>query len=41
MYGLGFYGAIDAGANVYQNRGGSEILRSMIRIHNFSDLISM
>jgi hypothetical protein len=21
-YGLGFYGAIDAGANVYQNRGG-------------------
>jgi opacity protein-like surface antigen len=22
MYGLGFYGAIDAGANVYQNRGG-------------------
>src|SRR6188768_1627778 len=23
MYGLGFYGAIDAGANVYQDRGGS------------------
>ena len=23
MYGLGFYGAIDGGANVYQNRGGS------------------
>src|SRR6266536_6460993 len=22
MYGLGFYGAIDAGANIYQNRGG-------------------
>jgi opacity protein-like surface antigen len=22
MYGLGFYGAIDMGANVYQNRGG-------------------
>src|SRR4029077_6180327 len=22
MYGLGFYGAIDGGANVYQNRGG-------------------
>jgi len=21
MYGLGFYGAIDAGANIYQNRG--------------------
>ena len=23
LYGLGFYGAIDAGANVYQNRGGT------------------
>ena len=23
MYGLGFYGAIDAGANVYQDRGGT------------------
>jgi opacity protein-like surface antigen len=23
MYGLGFYGAIDMGANVYQNRGGT------------------
>ena len=23
MYGLGFYGAIDAGANVYQDRGGN------------------
>src|SRR6266480_4852875 len=22
LYGLGFYGAIDMGANVYQNRGG-------------------
>src|SRR5438876_6183396 len=22
LYGLGFYGAIDAGANVYQNHGG-------------------
>jgi hypothetical protein len=22
-YGLGFYGAIDMGANVYQNRGGT------------------
>ena len=22
LYGLGFYGAIDAGANIYQNRGG-------------------
>ena len=24
MYGLGFYGAIDAGANVYQDRGGDQ-----------------
>jgi opacity protein-like surface antigen len=23
MYGLGFYGAIDAGANIYQDRGGT------------------
>src|SRR5262245_28296541 len=23
MYGLGFYGAIDIGANIYQNRGGT------------------
>ena len=23
-YGLGFYGAIDTGANVYQNRGGDQ-----------------
>src|SRR5437773_2160675 len=25
MYGLGFYGAIDMGANVYQNRGGTRV----------------
>src|SRR5213596_1602504 len=24
LYGLGFYGAIDAGANVFQNRGGNQ-----------------
>ena len=24
MYGLGFYGAIDVGANVYQDRGGDQ-----------------
>jgi len=23
LYGLGFYGAIDMGANIYQNRGGT------------------
>src|SRR5881409_2866364 len=26
LYGLGFYGAIDMGANLYQNRGGSRTL---------------
>src|SRR5438067_4134572 len=25
LYGLGFYGAIDAGANVYQDRGGTKV----------------
>ena len=25
LYGLGFYGAIDGGANVYQNRGGDRV----------------
>ena len=25
LYGLGFYGAIDMGANVYQNRGGTRV----------------
>src|SRR5260370_5667185 len=24
LYGLGFYGAIDMGANIYQNRGGDQ-----------------
>src|SRR5438094_8013718 len=24
LYGLGFYGAIDMGANIYQNRGGDK-----------------
>jgi opacity protein-like surface antigen len=28
MYGLGFYGAIDAGANVYQDRGGNRSFSS-------------
>jgi opacity protein-like surface antigen len=28
LYGLGFYGAIDAGANVYQNRGGDRFFSS-------------
>ncbi len=44
MYGLGFYGAIDAGANVYQDRGGNRnfILTQMIRIEiqGFSEALS-
>src|SRR5947207_11958330 len=28
LYGLGFYGAIDAGANVYQNRGGEKVFEN-------------
>src|SRR5206468_4419511 len=28
LYGLGFYGAIDAGANVYQDRGGTKVFEN-------------
>ena len=28
LYGLGFYGAIDAGANVYQDRGGNKVFEN-------------
>src|SRR5438874_6110362 len=28
LYGIGFYGAIDAGANVYQNRGGTRVFEN-------------
>jgi opacity protein-like surface antigen len=31
LYGTGFYGAIDMGANVYQDRGGDRTFRSDIR----------
>jgi len=40
MYGLGFYGAIDAGANIYQNRGGTRTLRMTIRIRLSSETVS-
>ena len=33
MYGLGFYGAIDAGANVYQNRGDTRTFTGDNRIN--------
>jgi hypothetical protein len=28
LYGTGFYGAIDMGANVYQNRGGTRVFEN-------------
>src|SRR4029450_9944503 len=36
-YGLGFYGAIDAGANVYQNRGGDRVFTGENRINDPTD----
>src|SRR6478609_3275026 len=37
MYGLGFYGAIDAGANVYQNRGDTRTFTGDNRINDITD----
>ena len=37
LYGLGFYGAIDAGANVYQNRGGDRTFTGDNRINDITD----
>jgi opacity protein-like surface antigen len=34
MYGLGFYGAIDAGANIYQDRGGNRTFNGDNRIND-------
>src|SRR5881392_3676051 len=36
-YGLGFYGAIDAGANVYQNRGDTRTFTADNRINDITD----
>jgi len=36
-YGLGFYGAIDAGANVYQNRGGDRTFTADDRMLDRTD----
>jgi opacity protein-like surface antigen len=36
-YGLGFYGAIDAGANVYQNRGGTRTFTGDNRLLDRTD----
>jgi len=35
-YGLGFYGAIDAGANVYQNRGDTRTFTSENRVNDIT-----
>jgi opacity protein-like surface antigen len=37
MYGLGFYGAIDMGANVYQDRGGDRVFTGENRINDPTD----
>jgi opacity protein-like surface antigen len=37
FYGLGFYGAIDAGANVYQNRGGDQTFTGDNRLLDRTD----
>jgi opacity protein-like surface antigen len=37
LYGLGFYGAIDAGANVYQNRGGDRTFTADDRLLDRTD----
>ena len=37
MYGLGFYGAIDMGANVYQDRGGNRTFTGDNRINDITD----
>src|SRR3982751_5829908 len=36
-YGLGFYGAIDAGANVYQNRGDTRTFTADNRVNDIRD----
>ena len=36
-YGLGFYGAIDAGANVYQNRGDDRVFTGDNRLIDLTD----
>ena len=42
MYGLGFYGAIDMGANVYQNRGGDRTFSDQIAgTEDFGDTLTV
>ena len=37
MYGLGFYGAIDTGANIYQDRGGTRTFNGDNRLLDPTD----
>jgi len=44
MYGLGFYGAIDMGANVYQNRGGDRTFTAngpLVDTQDFGDTLTV
>src|SRR5947208_7814663 len=42
LYGLGFYGAIDMGANVYQNRGGDRTFRDdRVGTEDFGDTLTV
>src|SRR5712671_5372621 len=41
LYGLGFYGAIDAGANVYQNRGGNRTFTDNTVGPDFGDTLTV
>src|SRR5207342_2121232 len=36
-YGLGFYGAIDMGANIYQDRGDTRVFTGDRRLHDITD----
>src|SRR5882724_5005755 len=41
-YGLGFYGAIDAGANIYQNRGGNRTFtQDNLNLPGFGDSVEV
>src|SRR6266480_7478319 len=42
LYGLGFYGAIDMGANVYQNRGGDRTFTDdRVGTEDFGDTLTV
>src|SRR5205814_6504362 len=44
MYGLGFYGAIDMGANVYQNRGDDKTFSAngpLVSAEDFGDTLTV